>query len=255
MVRKYRLAAALLLVCIACRLEAAPTSDIDGALAALDRGDHVTARRLLVAAAGGNDPRAAATLADIHERGLGVPRDHVESLRWRRMAAERGDPESAYRVGLRHASGDGVERDDPAARRWLRVAAERGHAPAQEALAQLLGAAGSSDADLREAGVWHARAVAAGAVAALPDAAPRDVAPTGPTQSDIREARRLRLLARSGQPLHAPGGGWAPWGAFRDPVTGLPLGVPGSLLLPGPVLVPGLAPLVIWPDGSARRGW
>jgi TPR repeat protein len=51
---------------------------------------------------------------------------------------------------------DPYERDDVAARRWFRIAAERGHGPAQQALAQRLGAAGGSDADLREAAgnVW-----------------------------------------------------------------------------------------------------
>jgi len=249
--------AVLLLACIAAPVGAAPSPDLDSGLAALERGDHATAMRLLGAAARGTDPRAAAALADIHERGLGVPRDHLEALRWRRMAAERGDPESAYRIGLRHASGDGVERDDVAARRWFRVAAERGHGPAQEALAQLLGAAGSTDADVREAGVWHSRAVAAGAVASPPEAVLRDAAPAGPTLSDIREARRLRQLGRTGQPFHGPGAtGWAAWSGYRDPVTGVPLGVPGTaLMLPGALLLPGLAPLVIWPDGSTRRGW
>ncbi len=248
----------VLLLCLAVcgPIHAAAPTDLDIGLAALDRGDHAAALRLLAPAARGADPRAAAALADIHERGLGVPRDHVEALRWRRMAADRGDPESAYRIGLLHARGDGVQRDDAVARRWFRAAAERGHGPAQEALAQLLGAVGSSDAEAREAGVWHSRAVAAGAVASPPEAPPQDNGPVGPTLSDIREARRLRQLGRAGHGLHAPGPGWVPWGGYRDPVTGLPLGVPGtSLFLPGSLLVPGLGPLVIWPDGSTRRGW
>lgn len=256
MFRKIRcfLVAAPLLASVACPLGAAPTTDLDAGLAARDRGDHATALRLLGVAAQGTDPRAAVALADIHERGIGVPRDHRESLRWRRMAAERGDPESAYRVGLRHASGDGVERDDAAARRWFRIAAERGHAPAQEVLAQLLGAAGSSDADLREAGVWYARAVAAGAVAAPPASVRHESAAAGPTLTDLREARRLRLLERNVPQVQVPG--VAGWGGFRDPVTGLPLARPGSTaLMPGPLLVPGFAPLIIWPDGLARRGW
>lgn len=237
-------------------LHAAPQTDLDAGLSALGRGDHAAALRLLVPVARGADPRAAAALAEIHERGLGVPRDHAEALRWRVMAAERGDPESAYRIGLRHARGDGVERDDAVARRWFRVAAERGHGPAQEALAQLLGTAGSSDAEAREAGVWHSRAIAAGAVASPPEAPPHDNTPVGPTLSDIREARRLRLMGRAGQRLHAPGPGLTPWVAYRDPVTGLPLSVPGTALpMPGSLLVPGAGPLLIWPDGSMRRGW
>jgi len=237
-------------------LHAAPGTELEAGLSALDRGEHTTALRLLGTAAPGADPRAAAALAAMHERGVGVSRDHAEALRWRLMAAERGDPESAYRIGLRHASGDGVERDDAVARRWFRIAAARGHGPAQEALAQLLGATGSSDADAREAVRWHSRAVAAGAVASPAGAMPHDTAPAGPTLSDIREARQLRFMARHDQRLHAPGPGWTPWGAYRDPFTGLLPGLPGTaLLLPGALLVPGLGPVVIWPDGSARRGW
>lgn len=261
-VRACRAVFLFLFACIGGHVHAATGNSPDAGLAALDRGDHAAALRLLGAAAGGTDPRAAAALADIHERGLGVPRDHAEALRWRRMAAERGDPESAYRMGVRHASGDGVDRDDAVARRWFRIAAERGHGPAQEALAQLLGAAGSSDADAREAGVWHSRAVAAGAVAAPAGAVSRESAPVGPTLSDIREARRRRLLGQTGTRPLVPGPGGLPWGTYRDPVTGLVPGfpgttflAPGTLLLPGALLLPGPGSVVIWPDGTLRRGW
>jgi hypothetical protein len=204
---------------------------------------------LLAAAALGGDPRAASALAEIHERGRGVPRDHVEALRWRRLAAERGDPESAYRVGLRFASGDGVDRDDVAARHWFRMAAERGHGPAQLALSKLLGAAGSSDADARESILWHARAVAAGAVGSPAAAAEPAPPPAGPTLSDLREARRLRQQGLNAGRVHAPLIGPPPLIFLRDPVSGLPVVTPGVLLLPG------IAPVVVWPEGFPRRGW
>lgn len=50
--------------------------------------DYVTALRYLVMAADGGDPRAAEALAEIHERGLGTPRDPEQAFRWRRKAEE-----------------------------------------------------------------------------------------------------------------------------------------------------------------------
>lgn len=238
--------------------QAAPVTapaDLEAGLAALDRGDHPAALRLLGSVAMGADPRAAAALADIHERGRGVPRDHVEGLRWRRIAAERGDPESAYRIGQRYASGDGVDRDDATAKRWFRVAAERGHGPAQLALTRLLGAAGASDADAREADLWHTRAAAAGAVAPPPVAPVTNAAPAGPTLSDLREVRRLRLQASAGTRLHAPAAALSPAVVVRDPVSGMLLLMPGAAMLPGIVPVPGLGPVIASPDGTVRRGW
>jgi hypothetical protein len=55
---------------------------------AYQRNDYTTAIRFLVMAAEEGDARAARALADIHERGLGTPRDSEQAQRWRRMAGE-----------------------------------------------------------------------------------------------------------------------------------------------------------------------
>jgi hypothetical protein len=62
---------------------------------AYQRKDYATAIRFLVMAADEGDPRAARALADIHERGLGTPRDVEQAQRWRRMADELAGPAPA----------------------------------------------------------------------------------------------------------------------------------------------------------------
>lgn len=52
------------------------------------RKDYGTAIRFLVMAADEGEARAARALADIHERGLGTPRDPEQAQRWRRLAGE-----------------------------------------------------------------------------------------------------------------------------------------------------------------------
>lgn len=171
-------------------------ADVDTGLVALDRRDYATAVRMLLEATAGGDPRAAAALADLHERGLGVPRDDGQALRWRRIAAEQGDAESAFRVGNRYARGDGVPRDEAVARDWYRKAATRGHPAAQLELSKLLGTAGASDADARESVTWFERAKANGAAVA-PVFAPLPPAVAGvvPTLTELRNARRDRERA------------------------------------------------------------
>lgn len=71
---------------------------------AYQRQDYTTAIRYLVMAADAGDARAAAALADIHERGLGTPRDSEQAFRWRRLAEELGGTKAAV-----ERSGDGAD--------------------------------------------------------------------------------------------------------------------------------------------------
>lgn len=235
-------------------LPAAPAhADVDAGLVALDRRDYATAIRTLLESTAGGDPRAAAALADIHERGLGVPRDDAQALRWRRIAAGQGDAESAFRIGNRYARGDGVPRDEAVARDWYRKAATRGHPAAQLELSKLLGAAGASDADARESATWFERAKANGAAVAPVFAPPAPaVAEVVPTQTDLRHARRHRERAAR---LHAI----APFPMLPVPVRTGPAGnVVWVQPVPGIGAYSGFAPWWIGGDpidpGWAARG-
>lgn len=224
------LAGLLLLVCTGAR------ADLDSALAALDRRDTAAALPLLSDAAAAGDARAAATLAELHERGQGVLRDHEAALRWRTVAAKLGDAESAYRVGMVHARGEGVPRDDALAKTYLRRAAVRGHGQAMVELAKLLGAADASDAEVRESALWYERALSRGEVKAPRLAPPPQPAPPDAALTELREQYRARwrdaLLGRSPWRAVPP----APSVVWRDPVAE-PLFVPG--VTGTPLLPPG----------------
>ena len=240
-------------------LGAAPArADVDAGLAALDRRDYATAIRALVDATNTGDPRAAATLADIHERGLGVPRDYEQSLRWRQLAAEQGDAESAFRIGNRFARGDGVRRNETAALDWYRRAATRGHPPAQLELSKLLGAAGATDADARESATWFERAKANGAAVAPAVAPPpAEIVRSEPTLTDLRNARRERERAvRASRPPVV-----GPFFTWSVPIRTGPAGsvvwmmtTPGAGDWIGPTPLPGFGPYRGDPRWPARDG-
>ena len=201
-------------------------ADFDAASSALQRRDFPLAIRLLVQAADGGDSRAAATLADLHERGLGTPRDADQAVRWRRLAAEKGNADSALRLGHAFARGDGVSRSDEEAKRWYRMAAERGHPQAQLELSKLLGGAQSTEAESREAAEWYGRAVAGGADVApsQPPVERFDIAAasgaSGPTQTDLRIRRAQREAARQRSSLafgYGHGFGPVPRAGWYDP--------------------------------------
>jgi len=69
---------------------AAGSPDFRQGWEAYQQKDYATAIRFLVMAADGGDARAAQALADIHERGLGTPRDAGQAARWRQLADELG---------------------------------------------------------------------------------------------------------------------------------------------------------------------
>lgn len=205
-----------------CAVSFAVRADYERGAEALRRGDHAQALRMLVAAADG-DARAAALLADMHERGLGTPRDAEQAFRWRRVAAELGHLPSALRLGQMFLRGDGVARSDEAAKQWMRKAAEGGMSEAQLELSKLLGAANASDADVRESRLWYDVAMANGAVASTVVPPPEtDATPApspGPTLTDLRAQRAQRDAWRARAWAGPRWGGvhgwydpyWTPW--------------------------------------------
>lgn len=199
----------LLAVTVLCLVSTGSRADFDSGAEAVRRGDHAAALRFLVPAAD-RDARAAALLADLHERGLGTPRDPEQAFRWRRLAAEQGDPRAAVRLAQMFLRGDGVPRSDEAAKQWYRKAAETGLAEAQLELSKLLGAAGASDAEVRESGAWYDRAMANGAVGS-PVVPPAEPAPVGPTVSDHRALRAQRDASRA----RGWAGGGPRWGGVH----------------------------------------
>ena len=75
---------------------------------------------------------AALLLADMAERGEGMPNDPGLAMTWRRRAADLGNAEAQYQLAERYMRGWGVERDDAMAITYYRDAARGGHPSAKE---------------------------------------------------------------------------------------------------------------------------
>ena len=106
---------------------------------------------LMAGHAAGADGRSAAQVAFDSGNRAGA------AAMWRE-AAERGDAEAAFKLAQMHDVGLGLPRDLGAAMRWYRAAAERGHAPAAFNLGLILDGGGRREA----AAAWYGHAAAAG---------------------------------------------------------------------------------------------
>ena len=105
-------------------------------------------------------PEAQFNLAQLHDRGRGVPADPAEAARLYRAAAEQGHTGAQVNLGRLYRDGRGVERDDAEAVRWYRRAAERGQPIAQFNLAQMYAAGDGVQQDDVAAYVWYSIAAA-----------------------------------------------------------------------------------------------
>ena len=152
-------------------------------------------------------PEAQFNLAQLHDRGRGVPADPVEAARLYRAAAEQGHMGAQVNLGRLYRAGRGVDRDDAEAVRWYRRAAERGQPIAQFNLAQMYAAGDGVEQDDVEAYLWYSVA------AARLDADRREASVAARTRAvDARDAlaRRMRPedVAEAGRQARA----WTPAG-------------------------------------------
>jgi len=85
---------------------------------------------------------AALLLADMAERGEGMPADEGLAMMWRQRAAALGSAEAQYQLAERYLRGDGLDPDDAMAITYYRDAARGGHPLAQEKLRLIYADAG-----------------------------------------------------------------------------------------------------------------
>ena len=104
------------------------------ARSAYERGDYVTALRLLEPLAGGGNAEAQYGLGIHYDNGKGVPRNVAEAVTWYRRAAEQGHVEAQANLGASYYLGSGAPQDHAQALHWFRLAAGQGHAGAQSNL-------------------------------------------------------------------------------------------------------------------------
>jgi uncharacterized protein len=126
-----RLLAAVLLLIASLNTAGANEAAVGAALA---RGDHAEAARLVRPAAEAGDRDAQTLLGGLHLVGQGVERDLALAAAWFRKAADQGQPFAQYNLGLMTFRGEGVTADFSAAARFYGRAAEQGVAPAMTQL-------------------------------------------------------------------------------------------------------------------------
>jgi uncharacterized protein len=133
----------------------------DMAYGAFQRGLYLTALRLATPRAEEGDGPAQELVAQIHARGLGVPRDRAKAAGWYEKAAAQGIATAQLQFALMLLEGRHVTRDRDRARMLLRAAADAGNVAAQFNYAQLL-LEESGEVPAAEAVAYYERAAAAG---------------------------------------------------------------------------------------------
>ena len=73
---------------------------IEDSLAAINRGDYGTARRLIFPLADQGDAHAQNNLGNMYLFGQGVPMDYAEAMKWYRLAADQGNAAAQTALGL-----------------------------------------------------------------------------------------------------------------------------------------------------------
>ncbi len=105
---------------------AASAADVEGGLAAAERGDYAAAKLAFESAAEAGDGRGAFFVGVIYDTGAGVDRDLNTAAIWYRKAAELDVAEAQYNLAVMYANGEGLPKDLVHAYVWFRRAADNG---------------------------------------------------------------------------------------------------------------------------------
>ena len=103
------------------------SSSLVAGIAAYERGDFVTAEKVLRRHADVGNPTARLYLGVMYATGKGVAQDFVEAVKWYRKAAEQGFAQAQYNLGWMYVQARGVPEDHVEAVKWFRKAAEQGY--------------------------------------------------------------------------------------------------------------------------------
>lgn len=94
-------------------------------------------------------------LAQIHQLGLGVPKNSEMALRWYMAAAERNEREALCQMGTFYRLGEGVPVDKVAAIRCYRLSAQMGDKDAQYELGWCYEHGDGVEVDIGRALHWY----------------------------------------------------------------------------------------------------
>ena len=164
-------------------LAAGQREDINAAFKFTDRGDYVSALKILVPLADEGVSIAQALLGALYLEGKGVKRDYAKAVAWYRKSAEQGFAGAQFELGAMYDKGMGVSRDTREAAKWFSKAAEAGVGKAQYNLASMYANGEGVAQDWVLAHMWFSLAAVNGVAngskgrdAAEKNLSPRDVA-------------------------------------------------------------------------------
>ena len=159
-----RIASALLLVIAAllCSASTTPEEQFGNGIAAYQRGDYVTALRILRPLADHGGPNAENALGVIYANGQGVPQDYAAAMKWYRKAANQGLAVAQANLGLMYDLGQGVPQDYAAAVKWYLRAAKQGNTYAQVYLGAMYDLGHGVPQNSAEAANWYRKAAERG---------------------------------------------------------------------------------------------
>lgn len=133
---------------------AAAAGPFDDALAAAERGDYVTALRLLRPLADQGDPDAQYNLGVMYNNGDGVSQDYAEAMKWHRKAADQGNGNAQFNLGFMYDRGRGIPQNYAEAAKWYRLAAHQGVAIAEYKLGVMYQDGQGVQQDYVQAHMW-----------------------------------------------------------------------------------------------------
>lgn len=102
----------------------------DLAFGAYQRGHYLTAFKLALPKAKLGDPASQTLIAEMYDKGYGVPKNLAESTAWYALAAENGNLEAQFSFAVKLLEGKYVKPDVKKARSLMLMAAKGGHATA-----------------------------------------------------------------------------------------------------------------------------
>ena len=102
-------------------------SRVDRAFSAYQRGMYLTAFDLALPVAKEGDAAAQTLIAELYERGLGIPQDAKEATEWYEIAAKSGNREAQFAYAVKLLEGKHVEKNVDLGLEMMKAAADAGH--------------------------------------------------------------------------------------------------------------------------------
>lgn len=182
----HKLLGTIIVSVVICFAQIASAGPLEDGMAAYERGDHVTALKLLLASAGEGSARAQNRLGVMYSKGQGVEpdykvaqmwfndallqarKDEMESYikqgatqdykkageDWYRKAAKQGYAKAQFLLGINYTEGEGVVQDYKEALEWHHMAAEQGYADSQASIGIMYARGEGVTLNQKEAAKW-----------------------------------------------------------------------------------------------------